>query len=396
MNFRNFFLVALVMLPFIALQAQDDDMYFASSPKKTATKKQKVRTEQPVQRVQVIYAEAETDSIQGSERDVDEYNRRGPAARQFSYQLPDNDTLYVLEDTTLQTAAILNQVYAQGYDEGYADADDYYYSRRFNRFGYGFHYDPYYSAFYDPWYYDSWYWGYDPYWYGGWGYYGWHHPYWSPYYGWYDPYWYGGYYGGWYGGYYGGHYGGGRNHRTDGYVASRGGYTGRGGVNLGGRNSGGSNGRVTSGRNGGTTRFGAANNGYRFGGGNASRSGSTSANSRLGGTTTNARTGRVFQQGTNVNNTNNRTAVRPGNSTFSGGSSRSNTSSPTINRSQSSSSASTRTFGSSNSSSSSSSVSSSRSSGFSGGSSSSGGGFSGGGSRSSGGFSGGSGGRRGR
>ena len=169
MKTRNLFAAALILLPFIALQAQDDDMYFASSPKKAAAKTDVQRRTQPVQRVQIIYADAETDSIQGCNRDVDEYNRRGPASRQFSYQLPGNDTLYVLEDTTVQTSAILNQAYAQGYDEGFADADDYYYARHFNRFGYGFHYSPYYySTFYDPWYYDSWYWGYDPYWYGGW------------------------------------------------------------------------------------------------------------------------------------------------------------------------------------------------------------------------------------
>ena len=97
MKTRNLLAVALLLLPFIALQAQDDDMYFASSPKKAVAKAKKVQAVEPVQRVQIIYADAETDSIQGSDRDVDEYNRRGPAARQFSYKLPDNDTLYVLE-----------------------------------------------------------------------------------------------------------------------------------------------------------------------------------------------------------------------------------------------------------------------------------------------------------
>ena len=374
------FALALVLLP-MALQAQDDDMYFASSPKKAGKATQQRVQEQPVHRVQIIYADAEADTIQGCDRDVDEYNRRGPASRQFSYQLPGNDTLYILEDTTVQTTAILNQAYADGYDEGFMDADDYYYARRLNRFGVGFHYGPHYAGFYDPWYYDSWYWGYDPYWYGGWGYYGWHHPYWSayygwPHYGWYDPYWYGGYYGGWYGGYYGGWYGGG--HRYSGsIVSSRGGYTGRTGVSLGGGRYGG---RTTGGMRSGSTRFGAGNNGYRFG----------NANNR----TTTSRTGRVYQQQDTDSNSG-RTTVRSSSSRYNGGSTRSNSTVSSQNRSSATTNNSTRSTysGSSNSSRStfgSGSTFSGGGSTFSGGSS--GGSFGGGGG---GGFSGG-GGRRGR
>ena len=205
---RTFIAAMLLTVPFIAW-GQDDDMYFVpkKKAKTTQTENSASQTASRYSNVEIIYADDTTEGIEGisgSNRDVDEYNRRN------TYRLPAGDTLYTLADSTaITTRKLANDIYSQGYNEGYADGEDYAYSQRLSRFGYG-------SIYASPWlytYYDPWYWGYDPYWYGYYGYYGWSRPYWG-YAGWgwsywYDPFWYGGYYG-WnrpYYHYYGGHHG---------------------------------------------------------------------------------------------------------------------------------------------------------------------------------------------
>ena len=352
LNARKLTAAALLLLvPFMGW-AQDDDLYFV--PKK---KDKKVQTEQTVQRpsryrdVEIIYADDDDDirGISGSNRSVDEYNRRGGSTR--GYRLPGDDTLYVMTDSTvITTRRMANDIYSQGYDEGYADGEDYALSRRMSRFGYGSIYaSPWYYSYYDPWYYDY----YDPWW--GWGgyhvgYYGWHRPYWG--YSWgYGPYWYGGYYS-WYRPYYSGYYYGSRygHHGGRGYWYGnnrRPGDTGRSGSYYRGGRSGGS---VSGGRG-------------------------TSVGRSSGQTVTRSSTGRSAGS---VN-------VRQGNAPYSGRSTNSNIS---TGRSSSNSNISTSTRSYSGSSS-----STSRSGGYSGGGSvstgRSGGGFSGGGG---GGFSGGGGG----
>ena len=148
----------------------------------------------------------------GSQRSVDEYNRRGSA-----YQVIDslgNDVIY------------MDSIAGVYPDSSYVDPDDYRYTERMSRFDdyspsadFWAGYDAGRSALYSPWYYDSWY---SPYRYGRYGYYGyysWYDPWYDPwyygYYGyypysyswyrWYSPYYYGGYYGGYYGSYHGGH-----------------------------------------------------------------------------------------------------------------------------------------------------------------------------------------------
>lgn len=125
----------------------------------------------------------------GSQRDVDEYNRRGHFGSQYVGMETDslgNDVI---------TFAPSDSVYADNGDSYYDPDDDYRYSRRMSRFD-GFYWN-------DPWYY-SW----DPYWYGNTYWYG--SPYWYTDFrwGWYDP-WYYSYYrpwgygwGGWYYPYY--------------------------------------------------------------------------------------------------------------------------------------------------------------------------------------------------
>ncbi|MBQ7494774.1 MAG: hypothetical protein IJT75_03285 [Bacteroidaceae bacterium] len=346
----------LLLVPFMGW-AQDDDLYFVPKKKaKTAKTEQTAKISNRYRDVEIIYADDDADisGISGSSRSVDEYNRRGGSSR--GYRLPD-DTLYVMTDSTVVTTrSMANDIYAQGYDEGYADGEDYAISRRMGRFTYGSIYaSPWYYSYYDPFYYDY----YDPWW--GWGgyhvgYYGWHRPYWG--YSWgYDPYWYGGWgYYGWHRPYYGGYYGhhGGRGYYWRGNNR-RPGDTGRSGNYYRGGRSGGS---VIGGRSSGVGRSG----------------GQTS--SRVAG-----------RSAGGVN-------VRQGNSTYSGRSAGSNTS--TGRSVMGNTSSSSRTYSGSSSS------STSRSGGYSSGGStgrSSGGGFSsgGGGGRSGGGGGGGrSGGRGGR
>ena len=252
-NAKNLIAVMLLVLPFTAW-AQDDDVYFVPK-KKAKTVKTEQRTERPERYlpVEIIYEdndEEDYDTLltQGSNRDVDEYNRRTRNTQRqarmvqnpdgtFSFQVPATDTLYVMNDSTIITTdGFASELYARGYEDGMVDGEDFAYSQRIGRFGYGGVYaSPWYYNYYDPYYYDDWYWGYRPY-YGYYGYYGWHRPYWSVYWGW-DPYWHGHYYG-WGGGY-----------RYHGSRPSRGGWTsrgnyygGRGGTIRGGRASGYANG----------------------------------------------------------------------------------------------------------------------------------------------------------
>jgi hypothetical protein len=221
------------MLP-IAMQAQDDDLYF------TPKKKAETKTTQ-----QSAPQRSETPYYSGSSRDVDEYNRR-PMHSYYETIGTDslgNDIIEFhsgAEDTT--------KVFrAPDYDE----ESDYAYSRRMSRFDDYYWYDPWFDGYYG-------FYGYSPYrwsrwgWYPGWrGYYSW--------YDWYDPFWYdwyypyyGGYYRPWYSGWYG-YYGGwyrpsyyrdyGGNYRGN---NSRGGIAGRGTGSRGGGHNGWGTGRRSS------------------------------------------------------------------------------------------------------------------------------------------------------
>ena len=170
------------MLP-IAMQAQDDDLYF--TPKKSADK---TSTQQSASQ------RSETPYYSGSSRDVDEYNRRP----MHSYY------------ETIGTDSLGNDIieFHSGAEDStkvfkapdYDDESDYAYSRRMSRFDDFYWYDPWFDGYYG-------FYGYSPYrfyrWYPGWyGY--------SSWYSWYDPFWYdwyypyGPYYNGWYTGWYGG------------------------------------------------------------------------------------------------------------------------------------------------------------------------------------------------
>ncbi len=157
--------------------AQDDDMYF-------------VPTKENVAKATKNYGMPEHTYYSGSNRSVDEYNRRLD-----SYAYPIDSTGNDIIDFSAVRGVYPDSAYAQP-----SDGDDYTLTRRMTRFdgytpseaywdGYraGRWASPWYSWYdYDPWYWDSWYW-HDPFYYSSW--YGWGYPY--RYSGWYSPYYYG-------------------------------------------------------------------------------------------------------------------------------------------------------------------------------------------------------------
>lgn len=181
MNRKSFiFAMVALILPTIAIMAQDDndEMYFGRKSKNDKTvqsdKKQQTR------RVVVEYEDdvtqpsnGEADYHTGTLRDVDEYNRRG---RRTSVA----DTNTAVADTVVVTRKKQGSLYDLGYDDGYtrgyrdAEEDEFYYSTRLARFRGIRYYDPWYwdriAYIYDPWYYDPWFWDpwYRPVYVGGW------------------------------------------------------------------------------------------------------------------------------------------------------------------------------------------------------------------------------------
>lgn len=197
-------LAMTVVLP-LSMAAQDDDMYFVPS-KRTVEKHAGPSMRE--RRMSAYYP--------GSNRDVDEYNRRSyyqviPAdsandiivfqAEKGVY--PDSDSTAVSAEDFQLTRRMARY---EGYEPGNSFWEGYNAGRR-DAWNSSWHSPWYYSSYY-PWYdswYDPWYFGYYG-WHGGWyydpwyySYYGWGYPYYH--YGWYDPWYYGHY--GW-GGFYGG------------------------------------------------------------------------------------------------------------------------------------------------------------------------------------------------
>lgn len=170
---KLFFVLVLMGVGPLALMAQDDDLYFV--PKKDAGVKAPAQS--PSTREQPVY-------YVGSDRDVDEYNRRG----QFysTYQELGDSIASDIIDFSAGNGLYPDSIYADSLFTMGSDADDFTYTRRMSR------YDDFYG-WYDPWY--AAHWGYGAYW-----------PYWRSYYSWYDPWydpWYYGYAGWGWAGYYG-------------------------------------------------------------------------------------------------------------------------------------------------------------------------------------------------
>lgn len=181
-----------LILP-VSMMAQDDDMYF-------------VPTKKNVEKAKADYGIPRDTYYSGSNRSIDEYNRRYSHVEPIDSMGNDiidfDGTAGVYPDSTggdYKYTRLMSRWddydWKDGYRAGYADG------RFGSRWGWGGYY-PYYSGWYGGWY-DPWY---DPWYYGGygyWGYAGWY----DPWYGWgwgYPHYWYGHH---WHGGWYYPHYG---------------------------------------------------------------------------------------------------------------------------------------------------------------------------------------------
>jgi len=212
MNMKKWFILTVLLgaMP-LSMLAQDDDMYFVPTKSNSAKAK-------------ASYGVPRDTYYSGSNRSVDEYNRRGSyyetipgdslgdiidfSAVQGVY--PDSIGEYDLTRKMQRWDGYEpSEVYAEGYVDGRRDS----------------WHSPWYWHSYYPWY-DSWYYGsywgwYDPWYYGGYWYDPWYYSSWGwgyPYY--YRNYWYGGgYYGG---GYAHRYYSGSRNHGTPVASGSRG------------------------------------------------------------------------------------------------------------------------------------------------------------------------------
>ena len=178
---KKLILLTLVSAFSLSLMAQDDDMYFVPTKENVAKEAKK-------------YGMPQNTYYSGSNRSVDDYNRRA----QFSY--PVDSTGNDIIDFSAVRGVYPDSIYSQSVEN-----DEYKLTRQMSRFddytpsatyweGYrdGRWSSPWYNSWYswydyDPWYWDSWYWR-DPFYYSSW-HYGWYYPY---YYStWYSPRYYG-------------------------------------------------------------------------------------------------------------------------------------------------------------------------------------------------------------
>lgn len=259
MNNRFFVSLLLGALP-LTLLAQDDDMYF-------------VPTKKNVERATADYGMPSSTYYSGSNRSVDEYNRRSAVGSSY-YQVVAKDTTgrgdvidfsaergvypdsMQTEDFTLTRQMARydgyepDAAYREGYRDGRRDSwhSPWFYSS----------YYPWYDSWYDPWYYR-------PY---GWYYSTWYDPWYYDYY-WHRPY---GWYGGWYGGYYPHYHGGGWIGSGKSRLYARNGNTGT--IDRSGRSHGSFN-------RSGSTRYGSTNS-SRASYNRSSSSGNFSRNSSSG------------------------------------------------------------------------------------------------------------------
>ena len=172
------------MLP-LSLVAQDDDLYFV--PKKKS-----------VEKVTDNYGIPANVYYVGSDRSIDEYNRRTKSYYEvIGADSTLNDTISfsaekgVYPDSISDEDFKLTKEMSRFDDYRLSDYDAFWAGYNAGRYDWAWHSPWYFSRYgwYDPWYYSRWAW-YDPWYYG----YGWYNP-WYYGYGWYDP-WYYGY--GWY------------------------------------------------------------------------------------------------------------------------------------------------------------------------------------------------------
>lgn len=186
MNMKKWLLLSLIagVVP-LTMQAQDDDMYFVAKKKKSS-----VETVRPTS----TYSAVRDTYYSGSNRDVDEYNRRGGSYYETLPGDSTNDVIYFSPEAGVYPDSTQTEDYQltkkmsrwEGYEPTEAYLAGYTAGRRDS---WGWH-SPWYYATYYPWY-DSWYYTpwYDPWYYGYSGWYaGWHYSWYDP---WYDPWYYG-------------------------------------------------------------------------------------------------------------------------------------------------------------------------------------------------------------
>lgn len=183
---KRLLLISMIagMLP-LSLVAQDDDLYFV--PKKKS-----------VEKVTDNYGIPAGVYYSGSDRSIDEYNRRTKSYYEvIGADSTLNDTISfsaekgVYPDSISDEDFKLTKEMSRFDDYRLSDYDAFWAGYNAGRYDWAWHSPWYFSRYgwYDPWYYSRWAW-YDPWYYG----YGWYNP-WYYGYGWYDP-WYYGY--GWY------------------------------------------------------------------------------------------------------------------------------------------------------------------------------------------------------
>lgn len=187
---RLFLLTAVVSFMAISAAWAQDDMYFV--PSKKAAKNNTSNSS-------VSYNNSTRLTHSGSDRDVDEYNRRGVFSSHFDVVGSDsigNDIIEFTPGTGVYPDSLSTMVndsvaaHSKAYKgSSYNDDEDYTITIRLSRFDdfYGPYwawnrfYSPwYYDPFYDPWFYDPWHYAwYDP-WYGPYDPWHWHHGGWGP------------------------------------------------------------------------------------------------------------------------------------------------------------------------------------------------------------------------
>lgn len=162
----------------VSMLAQDDLYFTPSKQSRVESTVEELKKEEPT-----YYS--------GSDRDVDEYNRRGKLSSYYQKIGEDslgNDIIVFHAGDGSYDVSKADTVY-RGSGTFYDNTDDYTYSRRMSRFDgwydpwfYSHYYYPWYDPWYDPWF-DPWYGGYSWHWR-----YGWYNPWYSGYYGWGYPY----------------------------------------------------------------------------------------------------------------------------------------------------------------------------------------------------------------
>ena len=194
---KRLLLISMIaaMLP-LSLVAQDDDLYF-------------VPTKKSVEKVTDNYGIPTAVYYSGSNRSIDEYNRRTKSHYEvIGADSTLNDTISFTAEKGVYPDSIsdedfeLTKKMSRFEDYRLSDYDAFWAGYAAGRYDWAWHSPWYYTRYgwYDPWYYGRWRWysgWYDPwyaYWYDPW-YYGWYDP-WYYGYGWYGPRYYGWYSGG--------------------------------------------------------------------------------------------------------------------------------------------------------------------------------------------------------